>query len=474
MRTDCTSDQLEFQGLGRRQVVGCFDAGRTSSDGGGLLLLREVAEQTGWLQRFGGCFRDGRDAKRTEHTVAELVAQRVLGIAVGYEDLNDHEWLRDDALLALAAGKSDLTGEQRPRERDRGHALAGKSTLNRLELGRPVPSRYHRIDHDAAAIERQFVDCMLEAHAQPPERIVLDLDATDDALHGNQEGRFFHGYYGHYCYLPLYIFCGDHLLVAKLRPANQDASAGAVEELARVVEQIRARWREVAITIRADSGFAREALMAWCEANGVDYVLGLARNARLQRAIGGTLHEAKGRCEASHKAVRIYQELDYRTKKTWSRSRRVVAKAEWLPGKANPRFVVTSLATERIAAAPLYEQLYCARGDMENRIKEQQLDLFADRTSTATMRANQLRLWFASMAYVLMAQLRRTGLQGTELARAQAGTIRLRLFKIAARVRLSVRRIVISFSSVYPLQALFATALANLQRVSPQPNAPAP
>ena len=474
MRTDCTSDQLEFQGLGRRQVVGRFDAGQASSDGGGLVLLREVAEQTGWVERFAGCFRDGRDAKRTEHTVAELVAQRVLGIALGYEDLNDHEWLRDDALLALAAGKTDLTGEQRPRERDRGHALAGKSTLNRLELGRPgEPSRYHRIDHDPAAIESLLVDCGLEAQPEVPERVVLDFDTTDDQLHGHQEGRFFHGYYRGYCYLPLYVFWGDRLLVAKLRTANQDASAGAVEELARIVGQIRRHWPKVEIWIRADSGFAREALMAWCEANGVEFVLGLARNARLQRAIGRELHEAKERCEATGEAVRSFVELPYRTKKTWSRARRVVAKAEALPGKANPRFVVTSLPAERYDARTLYETLYCARGDMENRIKEQQLDLFADRTSTATMRANQLRLWFASMAYVLIAQLRRLGLEGTELARAQAGTIRLRLFKIAALVRLSVRRIVISFSSVYPLQALFATALANLQRVSPQPNAPA-
>jgi len=474
VRTDCTSDQLEFQGLGRRRVVGRFDAGLTTSDAGGLVLLREVAERTGWLRGFGACFRDGRAAWRTEHTALELVSQRVLGIALGYEDLNDHETLRDDPLLALAAGKSDVLGTERARERDRGHALAGKSTLNRLEHGRGEATRYHRIDHDGAAIERHFVDCFLAAHAEPPAEIVLDLDATDDPLHGHQEGRFFHGYYGNYCYLPLYIFCGDHLLVAKLRPSNQDASAGAVEELARVVGQIRTRWPEVEIWIRADSGFAREALMAWCETNGVEYVLGLSRNARLQRAIGGELHEVKQRCEASGEAVRSFVELPYRTKKTWSRTRRVVAKAEALPGKANPRFVVTSLAAERYDAKTLYETLYCARGDMENRIKEQQLALFADRTSTATMRANQLRLWFSSMAYVLIAQLRRSGLKGTALARAQAGTIRLRLFKIAALVRLSVRRMVISFSSAYPLQTLFATVLANLQRASPQPIAPAP
>ena len=474
MRTDCTSDQLEFQGLGRRRVVGRFDAGLATSDAGGSVLLREVAERTGWLRGFGACFRDGRSVRRIEHTALELVSQRVLGIALGYEDLNDHETLRDDPLLALASGKRDVLGMERARERDRGHALAGKSTLNRLEHGRSEVTRYHRIDHDAGAIERHLVGCFLDAHAEPPSEIVLDLDATDDPLHGHQEGRFFHGYYGNYCYLPLYVFCGDHLLVAKLRPSNQDASAGAVEELSRVVAQIRTRWPAVEISIRADSGFAREALMAWCEANQVHYVLGLARNARLQRAIGGPLHEAKQRCEVSGEAVRSFVELDYRTKKTWSRTRRVVAKAEALPGKANPRFVVTSLAADRAPAQALYETIYCARGDMENRIKEQQLALFADRTSTATMRANQLRLWFASMAYVLIAQLRRSGLAGTVLARAQAGTIRLRLFKIAALVRLSARRLVISFSSAYPLQTLFATVLANLHRVSSLANAPAP
>jgi len=473
VQTDCSGEPLEFHGLGGRRVVAAFDAGRSSSDGG-VVVLREVAERTGWLDRFASCFRDGRTAARVEHPVSVLVKQRVLGIALGYEDLNDHERLRDDALLALAAGQPDVLGAGRRRARDRGHALAGKSTLNRLELHKANGStRYHRIQHDGAALERLFVECFLDAHAAPPESIVLDIDATDDPLHGSQEGRFFHGYYGHYCYLPLYVFCGDHLLVAKLREANRDAAAGAVEELSRVVGQIRARWPQVAVTVRADSGFAREALMAFCEANGVDYVLGLARNARLQRAIGQALHEAKQRCEATGEAVRIYQELDYRTRKTWTRSRRVVAKAEHLPGKANPRFVVTSLAAERLAAATVYEQLYCARGDMENRIKEQQLDLFADRTSTATLRANQLRLWLSSMAYVLIAALRRTALPGTALAKAQAGTIRLRLFKIAALVRVSARRIVLSLSSSYPLQVLFAQALANLTIESPRVPTPA-
>jgi hypothetical protein len=326
--------------------VAQFDAGRTSSDGGGALLLREVEARTGWLQWFGACFRDGRLATRTEHTVAELVAQCVLGIALGYEDLIDHETLRDDPLLALAAGKKDVMGAERVRERDRGDALADKSTLNRLEHDRGTATRYRRIDHEGDAIERYFSDCFLEAHAEPPARIVLDLDATDDPLHGHQEGRSFHGYYGNYCYLPLYIFGGDHLLVAQLRTANQDASAGAVDELARVVGQIRTRWPAVEIWIRAESGLARESLMAWCEANAIDYVLGLAKNARLRLAIGGAMAEAQAGHDATQAPARRYEELRYRTRKSWSRERRVVGKGQWLPGKTNPRFVVTSLPIE--------------------------------------------------------------------------------------------------------------------------------
>ncbi len=369
-------------------------------------MVREIEARRGWLERFAECFEDHREASRVEHAISVLVKQRILGIVAGYEDLNDHETLRDDALLALACGQEDLVGEHRPRERDRGHALAGKSTLNRLELAvvEERPSRYQRVALDPAAIEEQFVECMIEAHEEVPERIVLDLDATDDPVHGDQEGRFFHGYYRSYCYLPLYIFCGDHLLCAKLRPANQDGAAGSVEELERIVDQIRSHWPQVEIWIRADSGFARESLMAWCEANGVDYVLGLAQNARLNRAIGEELEAVRREQEATGMASRIYRELRYQTQKTWSRERRVVAKAEQLPGKTNPRFVVTSLEADAFPAQVLYETIYCARGDMENRIKEQQLDLFADRTSTATMAANQLRLCFASMAYVLAAE----------------------------------------------------------------------
>ena len=469
MQTECKASQLEFQGFGRRQVVADFDGGRISSDGG-LLLLREVAQRSGLLERFAGCFNDYRDPRLIEHQVAELIAQRVLALAQGYEDLNDHDTLRDDPLLALAAGKQDLIGTQRVRARDRGHALAGKSTLNRLErtpLQLKPKERYTKIVYDAVAIEALFTDDFIRAQPQPPEQLVLDLDATDDPLHGQQEGRFFHGYYGCYCYLPLYIFCGDFLLCAKLRTSDRDGSAGALDEVKRIVAQLRTVWPEVRITLRADSGFAREELMKWCEDHQVDYVFGLARNPRLQALIGEELAIAEAQSRDRGKPVRIFKDLTYQTLDSWSCSRRVVGKAEHLPDKSNPRFVVTSYSLERMAAAPLYEELYCARGDMENRIKEQQLGLFADRTSSATMRANQLRLWFAAMAYALINRLRHLGLRETELQRAQVSTIRARLLKLGARITISVRRVVASLSSAFPLQALFAQVLANLQRASP-------
>jgi Transposase DDE domain group 1 len=346
-------------------------------------------------------------------------------------------------------------------------ALAGKSTLNRLELSRGEPTRYHKIAHDGAAIERLFVDLFLEAHAVAPSEIVLDLDATDDPVHGEQEGRFFHGYYGGYCYLPLYVFCGRHLLAAKLRPANIDGSAGAREEVERIVDQIRARWPEVRIVLRADSGFAREALMAWCEAHGVDFVFGLARNARLVSEIEAELAEASIESTASGRPARRFKDFLWTTRNSWSRRRRVVGKAEWTRGEANPRFIVTSLEPSRHDARALYEDVYCARGEMENRIKEQQLDLFADRTSAATMRANQLRLWFASMAYVLIDALRRIGLAGSQFADATCGTIRLKLLKFAALVRLSVRRLKVAMASVFPYQEEYRSAYVLLGKATP-------
>jgi Transposase DDE domain group 1 len=450
MPTECSAELFEFAPVERRVVAAGFDGGAITSDAGAL-LLGATDRAIKLVDRFAGCFSDHRSAELVEHLVATLVGQRVFGLALGYEDVNDHDELRHDPVMALLAGKLAA------RRKDCA-PVAGKSTLNRLELSRPEPTRYHKVAHDPAAIEGLFVALFVEAYKTPPEEIILDLDATDDPVHGAQEGRFFHGYYGCYCYLPLYIFCGRHLLAAKLRPANIDAAAGSVEETARIVAQIRARWPEVRIVLRADSGFAREALMAWCEANGVDYVLGLAKTDRLIGAIIGKLAAAAAESEATGKPARRFKDLAWRTRKSWSRSRRVVAKAEWTQGEANPRFIVTSLTAGAGDGRYLYEDVYCARGEMENRIKECQLDLFADRTSTATMRANQLRLWFASMAYVLVDSLRRLALQATELANATCGTIRCKLLKIGALVTISVRRIKLAMASGCPYKLVFAAA----------------
>lgn len=457
MPTQCSATPTQKFRVAGREVVADFDGGEISSDAGALLLGQTDAV-IGLVDRFAGCFNDARDADLIEHSVRTLVLQRVVGIALGYEDLNDHDELRRDPVLAVLAGKLEA------RRKDC-LPLAGKSTLNRLE--RSVggePTRYQKIGHDASAIERLLVELFLDAHEQPPEAITLDLDATDDPLHGDQEGKFFHGYYDGYCYLPLYMFCGKHLLVAKLRRANIDGSAGAQEELERVVRQIRARWPQVRITARADSGFARDELMGWCEANAVDFVFGLARNARLTAQIADAQERSRARCEATGEAAREFCDFRYATRDSWSRERRVIGKAEQLPGKANPRFVVTSLSSETLAARALYEDLYCARGEMENRIKECQADLFADRTSAATMRANQLRLWLSSFAYVLVDSLRRIALWGTELAQASCGSIRLKLLKIGARVTRSVRRIKIAMSSSHPYQSLWSHAYAQLVR----------
>ena len=369
MPTECSRDLFGYEAVEGRQVVAAFDGGQITSDAGAL-LLGAANQAIGLVRRLAGYFCDGRMPELVEHRVETMLMQRIVGIALGYEDLVDHDELRHDPVLATLAGKLEA-------RRADCAPLAGKSTLNRLEHAPAAAfDRYHRIGHDPRAIEGLFVALFLEAHARPPERIVLDLDATDDPLHGHQEGRFFHGYYDCHCYLPLYIFCGRHLLAAKLRRSNIDASAGAVEEVARIVAQIR--------------------------------------------------------------------DFPYTTLDSWRRERRVVAKAEHLAKGSNPRFIVTSLPTSAIDGQTLYEQIYCARGEMENRIKEQQLDLFADRTSAATMRANQLRLWFASFAYVLLEALRRIGLRHTQFANATCGTIRLKLLKIGAQVRTSVRRIKIA------------------------------
>jgi hypothetical protein len=469
MTTECNSAYLDFPMLGSRQVLADFDGGDISSDGGAL-LLRQTEELTGVIRQFAGCFTDHRRPDLIEHSLEELVAQRVYGLALGYEDLNDHDDLRCDPLLATVVGKRDPSGESRPRPRDRGKALAGKSTLNRLELspvGAGKESRYKKIVCRTHDVERLFVALLLQAHTRPPERIVLDLDATDDPIHGHQLGRFFHGYYKNYCYLPLYIFCGDHLLLARLRPSDIDAAAGSVKHLKRIVEQIRTAWPEIKIVIRADSGFCREDIMRWCEQNGVDYIIGLAKNSRLVASIAAELEAARQQFETTKQPARIFKELCYQTLQTWSRERRVVAKAEHLAKGANPRFVVTSLTAEARAAQALYEEDYCGRGEMENRIKEQQLHLFADRTSAQTMRANQIRLFCSSIAYVLLNALRRLGLSGTELAEAQCQTIRLKLLKIGALVRVTVRKVWVKMSSGCPYAEIFRRVHARLAGIPP-------
>jgi DDE family transposase len=458
MPTECSPMLFEFAPVEGRAVVAAFDGGAITSDAGAL-LLGEADRAIRLTERFAACFIDARMAGLVEHAVGTMVLQRVVGIALGYEDLNDHDELRHDPVLAVLAGKLAA-------RRSDCAPLAGKSTLNRIELSRPEPTRYHKVSHDPAAIETLLVDLFLEAHRRPPAQIILDLDATDDPLHGEQEGRFFHGYYDCYCYLPLYVFCGRHLLAARLRRSNIDGSAGAVEEIARIVARIRLRWPKTRILLRGDSGFARETLMAWCEANRVDFLFGLARNQRLEAAIKTELMQASLDSLPTGRPARRFKDFTWSTLDSWSRDRRVIGKAEVTGNETNPRFVVTSLKPTEVSAQHLYEVIYCARGEMENRIKECQLDLFADRTSAATMRANQLRLWLASMAYVLLCALRRIGLAHTQFADATCGTIRLKLLKIGALVRISVRRIKLAMASPYPWQNEFALAHLRLQRAA--------
>ena len=452
--TECIQSNFDFEACGSRQIVARFDGGRISSDGGAL-LLRQTDRLLNLLPRLATCFLDGRNPQRVQHSIQEMLSQRIYGLALGYEDLNDHEQLRTDPLFGVLAGRSELD-----------QPLAGKSTLNRLELGTGTPDRYKKITFWKDGVDSLLVNIFLEAHQQAPERIVLDIDTTDLALHGNQEGRFFHGYYDCYCYLPLYIFCGEHVLCTRLRQSNSDASKGSLTEIRRIVAQIREAWPEVQIILRGDSGFCRDELMTWCETNQVDYVFGLARNKRLRRIIGASMWQATEEWKRTSKPARVFSEFSYRTKKTkkggWSRERRVVAKAEHIDGKENPRFVVTSLTSDEFAAQALYEELYCARGDMENRVKEQ-YSLFADRVSAETMRANQMRLYLSVMAYVLVSGLRRLGLQATELATAQVSTIRTKLLKIGAQVRVTARRVCVSMASSYPWQDLYAQVWANLR-----------
>ena len=474
MITECSGRSFDFHSLGGRQITARFDGGPITSDAGAL-LLREVERGSGIVRQFAECFDDFRDPDLIDFPVEQLLKQRIFALCLGYEDLNDHDQLRHDPLLAVLAGRPDPTGQDRMDRRNRGVPLAGKSTLNRLELTPPranAKSRYKKIAARHERIDRFFVDTFLDLTAQPPDELILDLDATDDPLHGHQLGRFFHGYYDGYCYLPLYIFCGEHLLCGKLRPADIDGSAGALKQVQRIVAQIRQRWPKVRIILRADSGFCREHLMAWCEGNGVDYVFGLPKNARLTRIIGRELQEVKQEFSVTGQPARKFSDFTYRTRQSWSRGRRVVGKAEHLAKGSNPRFVVASLSPEALDARGLYEDLYCARGEMENRIKEQQMCLFADRTSCQTMRANQLRLWLSGVAYTLLRALREHGLKETPLAHARCDTIRLKLLKIGALVRVTVRRVWFSLAEGYPYQAIFAQVFDNLTRWrSPAPQA---
>jgi Transposase DDE domain group 1 len=466
---DANATYLDFPVLGSRQVVAAFDGGDISSDGGSL-LLRKTEELTAIIRQFAECFTDFRDPELIEHSLEHLVAQRIYALALGYEDLNDHDDLRHDPLLATIVGKKDPTGQSRVRKRDKGKALAGKSTLNRLELtpvGADEDSRYKKIICNTRAVDDLFIELFLQAYPVAPDRIVLDLDATDDPVHGHQLGRFFHGYYKHYCFLPLYIFCGDHLICARLRPSDIDASAGALKQLQRISARIRQVWPQVKIVVRGDSGFCRDPIMTWCEASGIDYLFGLAKNSRLLNMIAEQSEQARVQYEATKQPTRVFAELRYETRDSWSRERRVVAKAEHLDKGANPRFVVTSLDLQEHPAQGLYEHDYCGRGEMENRIKEQQLHLFADRTSARTMRANQIRLFFSSIAYTLLEALRRLGLPGTSMAQAQCQTIRLRLLKIGALVQVTVRRVWVRLASSCPSANVFRQAFGNLDKLRP-------
>ena len=453
--TECNQSSFGFENCGGREVVASFDGGTISSDGGSL-LLRQTDQRLNLLPRLAQCFVDRRDPERVEHSVLEMLSQRIYGLALGYEDVNDHEDLRVDPLFGLLAGRKDLN---RP--------LAGKSTLNRMELGNGMPNRYKKITFWKDSVDELLVAIFIESNRKAPEQVLLDVDTTDLPLHGKQEGRFFHGYYDCYCYLPLFIFCGEHVLCARLRESNSDASAGSVTEIQRVIAQMRAAWPDTRIILRGDSGFCRNQLMSWCESNQVEYVFGLARNQRLRRILRRPMWEATEQWNRTGKSARVFAEFGYATRSTkkrpgWDRERRVVGKAEHIDGKENPRFVVTSLSPEQWPAQRLYEELYCARGDMENRIKEQ-FSLFADRVSAETMRANQLRLYLSTMAYVLVSGLRRIGLKATELAEAQVSTIRTKLMKIGAQIRVTVRRVRVSLSSAYPLQALFQQVWTNLR-----------
>ena len=467
-----------FQDLGKRKVVGDFSGGRLSSDGG-VLLLRQIDEGMGIIRTVARAFRDDRNPDLIEHSVEELLRQRIYGLALGYEDLNDHAQLRRDPLIAAAVGKEDLLGEERRLEKDRGYAMASAATLNRMELGAQHEDRYRKLHADPKKLESIVLELGVRALPKHSKVLILDFDATDDPLHGAQEGRFFHGYYGNYCYLPLHCFCGAVPLWAQLRTSDHDASAGTVEALEQIVKALRQRMPKVIIVVRADSGFAREEIMAWCEEQkNVYYLIGMARNSRLEQIIEPAMDKARIRhCLIGGVACREFMEVDYSTQKSWSRSRRMLCKAEALAGdKTNPRFVVTNIPPQGIEnlqgeklmhgdPCSLYEEQYCGRGDAENMIKQMTLDLHADRTSTHWMASNQIRLWFSTLAYLLLERLQTLGLAGTVLGEVTLGTLRIKLLKVAALVEVSVRRVHVALCSAFPLQEVFRLVLA---RVDPQ------
>ncbi|MGF1939280.1 MAG: IS1380 family transposase [Nostoc sp. ChiQUE02] len=484
--TDRIQKQFRFEQPKSPPVVVNFQGGQVTSDAG-LSLIAEIDRKLQITSQFALCFQDYRQSNRIDHSIENLIKQRIYGLVMGYEDLNDHEELRHDPMFALSLGKR--IGVQ-----DKPATLAGKSTLNRLEhcpedVEQGSDSRYHKIGHSSEGIERLFVNIFLKSYSKEPRKIILDLDVTDDLVHGNQEQVFFNTYYGGYCYAPFYIFCGKHLLAAKLRPSNVDPAFGALEELQKVIKHIRQQWQNVEILVRGDSAYSRDDIMTWCESQtGVDYVFGLAQNSRLIQMTTTTKNRASLEYEQKLSTVVsfletvfkpneqlpslgsdlidnsiLYKSLDYRTRESWSRSRRVVCKVEYGAKGTNIRFIVTSLTTNKVPPGQLYRQKYCQRGEMENRFKEQQLELFSDRTSTHTFAGNQLRLWFSSIAYVLMNALRQRCLAKTELQNAQVGTIRTKLLKLGALITVSTRRILIAITSSCPYKHILAAAYRCLK-----------
>lgn len=470
-----TSQALLFADLGPRKVVADFSGGTLSSDGGSP-FLRQIDAGLGLTRTLAGCFSDQRDQRFVDHSLPELLAQRIYGLALGYEDLNDHEQLRRDPLLATACDKSDPLGQNRFNPQDRGTPLAAPSTLNRLELSNNKATRCHKLPHDPDKIAACLLTMSVRGLPKHAKEVVIDLDSMGHLLHGLQEGRHYNDYYGDYCYLPLYIVVGDVVLWAQLRTSDHGGTHGVVPALAQVVAAIRRRCKKARIIVRGDSGFGVDEIMAWCETSpGVYYCLGLARNSVLLQELGPALIRARERlCLCGAPSVREFAEFEYQTQKSWSRARRVVGKAEVMAGGDNPRFIVTNLPAQgfkqdrqRFTAARLYEELYCARGEMENVLKQQVLDLEADKLSTHFLASNQLRLWLACFAHLLLERLRAWGCHGTELARATAGNIRLKLLKVAARVTVSVRRVYIQLSSAYPRPDLFRLCHARLLRLAP-------